>query len=362
MGQHKKCNRDDCLPTNISGDATTKCGYCGSMLHLPCIGIQGSVSDVLAHPNLRVFCNECSAKYTVGSNQSASATLMKPSSLSQAHVNTAKIDSVLEILNEVREVVRDTNKKVTSNVTENPIQSFADVMKTIEEVKQLTTKTNEKLNAPPNVTTRKLDDFPPLNSPSLKRRREAPSVEAPAKKFTGRKLLCGTSSDANHGLGVGVVLAARPERISPFAKFTKSIYVSRLSTDITTDALTEYIKKRIEGVDTSDFMLRMLVKKGDDLSTKTFLSYRLACTDTLYDKFMESSFWPSHVLIGEFIETPRPPRPTASANDFFKLPILEKINPKVITSSPTPSSLPTQPSTPKPPPKNGPSPTKMDLH
>ena len=98
----------------------------------------------------------------------------------------------------------------------------------------------------------------------------------------------------------------------------------------------------MNGVDGTDFMLRLLVKKDVDLSTKTFLSCRLACTEALYTKFMYSSFWPPHVMIGEFIETPRPPRQTASASDFM--------SPKASTSAdpakPNPSTPKTHP--PKP--------------
>lgn len=43
------------------------------------------------------------------------------------------------------------------------------------------------------------------------------------------------------------------------------------------------------------------VKKGQNLEQLTFVSYRLSCTEELYSKFMESSFWPKHVMIGEFI-------------------------------------------------------------
>ena len=77
--------------------------------------------------------------------------------------------------------------------------------------------------------TRKLDGFPSVNSPSLKRRREEPNVEAPSKNFVGRKLLSGTSSDGNHGLGVPVVFGPRsdrPERVSPFAKLKKKRFTS----------------------------------------------------------------------------------------------------------------------------------------
>lgn len=142
------------------------------------------------------------------------------------------------MLQEMREVVRDTHAKVSSNVNVQHNQSYADVLKTMADLKQLTAKTNENLKAVGNVALRNSNVFPSLDSPSRKRRREERNADDPLKtqeiqkKFSGRKLLAGTSSEVNHGLGVEVVVAARterPVRVSPYAKLTKSIYVSRLS-------------------------------------------------------------------------------------------------------------------------------------
>lgn len=49
----------------------------------------------------------------------------------------------------------------------------------------------------------------------------------------------------------------------------------------------------------------MLVKKDQKVEDLTFISYRLLCNDLYYEKFIDSAFWPSHVMIGEFIEKPR---------------------------------------------------------
>lgn len=297
MSRHKKCSRNDCPSTNVSAEYTTNCGHCGNTVHLPCIGIHRKINDVLIHQNIRVFCGECSEKSTVGSHKvPLTMSIARPS-----------FDSVVDILTEMQNVVRDTNAKVTASV--NSSQSYAAVLKTMDEVKELTAKTNEQLNAPKKIAPRNIEIFPHLGSPAKRKRQD--QVEPPprtlAKRFP-RTLTSGTSSDATHGLG---------EAVNSKPRLEKSIYVTKLPTDITIEALTEYIKKRVENVNENDFSLRMLVKKGADLSEKTFLSCRLACTEVLYEKFMDSAFWPSHVMIGEFIDRPRPTRPTASVNDFL---------------------------------------------
>lgn len=52
----------------------------------------------------------------------------------------------------------------------------------------------------------------------------------------------------------------------------------------------------------------MLVKKDQKLEDLTFISYRILCTENLYERLINSSFWPSHVFIGDFVERPRPSR------------------------------------------------------
>lgn len=68
-----------------------------------------------------------------------------------------------------------------------------------------------------------------------------------------------------------------------------------------------------------DIDLRLLVKKDQNLEDLTFISYRLLCTEIIYQQLMESSFWPSHVFIGEFVDKPRPPRIVAASLDEEKL-------------------------------------------
>lgn len=54
------------------------------------------------------------------------------------------------------------------------------------------------------------------------------------------------------------------------------------------------------------------------------MSNRLACTEALYDKFMDLSFRPSHVRIGEFFETPRPPRQKVTIRDLIETHLRKK--------------------------------------
>lgn len=316
MGGNKECSRDDCPLTNIQKIYTTKCGNCGSELHLPCIGIDRKVCEVQFHRNIRVYCNACSNLLPVGIfNADAAKKVVKPSSFSSGNLvassseTEAKIDSIAALLSEVRDIARDTNKKVTLNVASS--QSYADVAKKMDEIKEITAKTNAKVNEKfsdnqiaPFSTEGKLNIFPSLGTPNKRKRMDSsqPLSVPPSRKYFGRNLVHGTANVTNHGLGDRVDLK-ESQGLRP--RLTKAIYVSRMKNTVTSEKLLSYIKSQMPELNESEVSLRLLVKKDVDVSTRRFISYRLACNEDLYDKFMDPSFWPDHIEIGEFFEDAR---------------------------------------------------------
>lgn len=320
MGGNKRCSRDDCSPVNVQMEYTAKCGHCGNELHLPCIGIEHKVNEVLFHRNIRVFCNDCSESLPVGAHTMPKAhSVVKPSSLSSSAffgatnsgaVSSAKMDAIAALLLEVRDIARDTNKKVTSNVDSS--QSYADVAKKVDEIRDIATKTNERVNEkcfnkPVALPAgRSLIAFPPLGTPSSKRKCESsPPPLQSQRKFVGRKLTTGTATITTHGLGSRVELSNGNMLQSPRTRLAKAIYVSRMQNDVTKEKIVEYLKSQVADLNENEISLRLLVKKDVDVSTRRFISYRLACTEALYDKFIKPSFWPDHIEIGEFFEDSR---------------------------------------------------------
>lgn len=314
MSGHKKCSRDDCPPAHTHKEHTTTCGKCGDTLHLMCIGINEKVCTVLIHPNLRLLCNGCSSgSSTTAANKSVmlkqSKLLLKPQAspnTSSSVLSTQDNGELLQLLEKIHHVVSDTNTKVTSHVTASS-KSYADILKDVKEL-NTNTKTVVSRNERSSfaaVTARRNGAFPSLGGQTPKRRRES----SPPKKFTGRTLLAGTATVAEHGLGDSVPMAkvqSQSKSKNMYAHLTKSIYVSRLQTSVTEEKINAYIRTRLPSITSTDISLRLLVKKDAKLDELSFVSYRLACTESLYEQFMHPSFWPAHVMIGEFIERERP--------------------------------------------------------
>lgn len=335
MSEGKSCSRDDCPVGHTHKDYTTKCGKCGNVLHLMCIGINRKTAEVIFHPNIRLFCNKCAKNGAEKSSKVSSKQMIEtstayssPQSTNSSATNvlsTAKMDSMIKLLNQVHNVVTDTNAKLVAHVASS--QTYAD---TLKQVKELSANTNEKLvEAKKNsksfssVVSSKPKEFPPLNAQTPKRRREN---DTPVKKFPDRKLIAGTGADQSHGLG-GTVVSSKPKRAraspSPYERLNKFIYVSRLQTDVTAEKVTEYIRSKMPEMNDADISLRLLVKKDTNLSELTFVSFRLACTEAHYEQLMDPSFWPAHVMIGEFLENDRRP-PKAVA--LIKTPVVDLTN------------------------------------
>lgn len=328
MEEGKCCNRDDCLPANIQPDSTTNCGKCDAIIHLMCIGIIRKTKDVLFHPSIRIFCQKCS-RVDPKATPAAPATpknssLIKASSLSQGpkvqpkitdFTMPTKIEELFALLQDVRHTVVDTNKKVSSHFEAS--KSYSDVLK---EIRDATISTDKRLNSnvsnalsysavasQNNAFSKNPSLFPHLTNRTPKRKREE-NTPPPKSLFKGRTLVSGTSTNANHGLG-DVVPTTRAKRVSPspYAHLKRSIYISRLQPSVTAEKITDYIKTKMPSLSENDISLRMLVKKDQRVDDLTFISYRLSCTEEHYAQFMDTSFWPAHVLIGEFIEKPRKP-------------------------------------------------------
>lgn len=301
-----------------------------------------TTKQVLYHPNIRIFCSKCNLGETNASNNSALVQLkrfeFKPSSFTngihtdrQSNFNDnemstiAKIDSKIDLMYTVLKQVHDTVKETKVNLSSQveTSKSYSDVLKELKDVvKDTNVKLDDaKVDGGRSKSTTQLNgrSFPALgdSNKSAKRfRRDISPTPAPKSQLKHRNLVSGSSGNADHGLGDNVSVI-KSKRTSPHAHLVKSIYISRLQPTVTVENITDYIKKKMPELKESDISLRMLVKKDQPLSELTYISYRLACTEEHYSKFMDPECWPAHIMIGEFIERERKPVKVA---DFMSTP------------------------------------------
>lgn len=84
--------------------------------------------------------------------------------------------------------------------------------------------------------------------------------------------------------------------------FSNSVYISRCKNSTTPDDITKHIMTEIEGVNESDFAVRLLVKKDQNVELLSFVSFRILCFEKVHKHLTDPEFWPNGILIGDFHE------------------------------------------------------------
>ena len=142
-------------------------------------------------------------------------------------------------------------------------------------------------------------------------------------------MVSGTNSQQDHGLGCPVQVRTKRSTI------TRSIYVSRLQPHVTQENILTFMKSKIPDLNSDDVYLRLLVKKDQNVEELNFVSYRLGCTTSLYTQLMDPSFWPSHIMIGDFVERQRVKQ--SELGDFLLLRQPQAPKTPIVLPTPTPS-------------------------
>lgn len=87
---------------------------------------------------------------------------------------------------------------------------------------------------------------------------------------------------------------------APVEKFW--IYLSRISRDVTPEQIGELAKNRLS---TDDVEVIRLVSKNKDVSTMSFISFKVGVSADLTSKALSSSTWPKGMLFRKFVDNRR---------------------------------------------------------
>lgn len=284
---------------NIKNEKTTNCFVCKSIVHLMCIGISVTSEEVLWDKHIKIVCDQCllrefspDPKRKTTQRNSAKSLQSTVTSHSQPITNfttpTQRITSqnnqqITEILQSIQRTVIENNKNLTE------IKNNMDISgKNINEIKKT------------NITFADIIKSQQKEIPMNLRNQAATlsnKLATPKRTKITREsdLLSGTN--ASDELGNAVVI----KTTTKYQQLPKAIYVSRLQTSVDVNKMSSYISKQLPDIKKEDFSLRLLVKADQKLEDLNFVSFRLSCTNELYDLLSKPDFWPKHVFIGEFI-------------------------------------------------------------
>jgi len=76
----------------------------------------------------------------------------------------------------------------------------------------------------------------------------------------------------------------------------KAVFVSRLTTSTTEDALKHYIVAKLSYPDPDDIVVRKIYNK----QRRKISSFKVLAPDLIYNRILSPEFWPDHIVVHEF--------------------------------------------------------------
>lgn len=258
-----------------AGDATSnhvKCGFCSASFHPECTGVSdGTRQEMLENQQLFWLCRPCTSMMLDirFRNSTRAAFEAGQDQALNAHSDTLQ-NLKSEILHELKNEIRTNFATLINSNT-------------------LTPKTSQRV---------RLD-----NRYTRARRLFSVTNAAPTQKPV---LLQGTGSTLSPSTEIQTVPAPQP-------KFW--LYLSRVARDVSVEQINALACHRLG---TTDVQVIRLVAKGKDISTLSFVSFKIGIDAGLKTKALSTSTWPKGLVFREFSNNstggnfwrPRPPPET----------------------------------------------------
>lgn len=250
-----------CKCNVIVNDNILACaGECPNIIHFNCAGIKKQVYDAISQiPNFFWRCTDCIDFYNVQK--------LKTDKMVKA---IDSINAALLTLNDASFVLNDKIDKIIKPL---PLQSPSFVSQ------------KKKIGT---------NDAPSRNTRSNK----SNEITCSSKNGDSSSLLSTTSTNSNNELKKKIIIGSGTlnstlRTVEPL----KWIFISRLHKDIHDDDLIAYIKNTFN---ISQLKLVRMQRKMDD-DNRDYISFKIGVPENYFNQILDSSSWPSGVLIKEFI-------------------------------------------------------------
>lgn len=351
------CDRDVCPMKNVSGPKLL-CSKCQSTCYLLCLGFEICGNGVKINSNtgcnfamdpnsICITCPKCDASFLTeainekmeqtenGTNNikpNVNSVLMSQTPNKQKvlpnQTNTSavtpmsfsqlkqEITKMTRILNTVKAVV-DTSSadicelKTVTTDTNNIVKTYN--TKSSEFNNVFSTKLNALTNETQSFSNMVKQQHDQRQTFPLKRKMatnndaagQTTSIQLPnssKQMYSKPKNL----PQPKTGKRLGAVGLMAAPKVKPKPKFDKALHVSRIEPSVTVEQMNDYIKSNTKLIENEDFKCTLLVKKDKDISTLSFVSFKIdICVDKC-EQLTDEDFWPEGVQIRSFV----PPTPT----------------------------------------------------
>lgn len=348
QSQTKICD-SNCPAENINEKCTVNCRKCNILYHLPCFDIIQPREKILVCKNVVFLCDACldefdspispkrkqkqvdftpskSTNQTKLTSNSSGTLSMSAGQRSLSKVSKLSNEKIEQLLSKLSKQMNENTQKLqeNTNVVAEMKKSVDTVHTTVSDgAKSMVQQARSGIPSKQTFAKIVAQNIGPqaqekthTHTPFTPMR---PKLNATAKNddakikiaMKNRALKQGTSVIESHRLGKPVpAIEPRPKIV------WKSIYVSRVSPEVSTEQIADHIKTYVPNIDEKTFKVNKLVKKEQSLEKLSFVSFRVACAESHYRQLSDPSFWPAHVMIGEFVERPRKTKLSDFIGDF----------------------------------------------
>lgn len=180
-------------------------------------------------------------------------------------INTETVSSINKVLSETPNVVKSAIK-----------HSYAAVLK----------ESISEGNETPRSSKRNNRATPMPSKPIRTPRTNKPVIIGTSEKVIGKPI---SPKQNRHNV-----------RSSAIQTSQKAIWVSGLHRDTKEQEIETYVKDLLGVAATDQFQVRKLVKKDRELSSYSFVSFKITCSESNFDTLLNPNYWPSNSQIREF--------------------------------------------------------------
>lgn len=307
----KKCSRDNCPTQNTAKDLTVKCRRCRCEIHLLCYGIGLRPEEIPDVRNILILCDECLDEFI--EQPSPKRKVIQPNFV-QLTIDGCKLPPTNDSPSNKISSVKPTTQKLIESLhaelknntaTISALKSSVDSMHgTInqqkvsldESIKSSLTGTHSLIesikkqsysNILKGVSNRRNDGETPKSSrtpsTSVRNQPKVPAVSGTSTNVLGKPLSPITSKPK--------VQRKMPE---------KAVWISKLHRDTSEEEILLYVKEKLGIAEVDRLEIRKLVKKDRDISTYSFVSFKIGCPANLLDTLLDVKNWPQYCQIREF--------------------------------------------------------------
>lgn len=347
MPPPRKCS-SECPSQSVTRDLTWYCHRCKCAIHLLCYGIKERPEDIFVIDNIVMICDECMSN----PKEDASPKRKQPNStgnmiqqvidatnptltLSKAAFNTSTPPKTVNVKHsqQMQAAIESLVQKVeTQTATIAKLKISVDSMNVNVSQQNTTVEKSIKINAESLSSINKvLIETPAVVESVIKHSYANVVKESIAKDSinvrpgtpkssikkgdmhlekpnrtprTNKPVTSGTSAKV-----IGKPISPQQSNIRSNAMSAnqkampanqKAIWVSGLHRDTTENEMEKYVKELVGGIETDQYHIRKLVKKDRELSSYSFVSFKITCPESKFEVLLDPKKWPSNSRIREF--------------------------------------------------------------